>query len=317
MSAPSRIPVGRRLAFAVAIWGLVVAALVAASFAEAKAKETANLCVTMAGPEKGNVRFTSGLTCKRGELSVPVLTRAGRQGPSAVEEGSGQSAGASAQGATARRAEPGTRGPQGRAGSDGADGRGVLSGRGAPNAGTGSVGDFYIDTASYDIFGPKLAEDWSDGVSLIGPQGDRGPIGPEGPRGPQGDPGLGTPAIASTAASGTRDSDSYGELSGGGDNPAVTLTTGTRAMVTVTGYLDPSASSSAFIGYSVSGATTEAASDERAVIRERPSSASVGGLQASTTSVIDDLAPGTNTFTLEYKGSGSFANRTITVVPLG
>jgi len=69
-------------------------------------------------------------------------------------------------------------------------------------------------------------------------------------------------------------------------------------MVIVTGSLDPSAGGSAFLSYSVSGASTIAATDEHAVIREHGTSSDTGLVQASTTSVLSGLTAGTNTFTL-------------------
>lgn len=62
-------------------------------------------------------------------------------------------------------------GATGDAGSDGTDGRTILSGSGAPGAGTGENGDFYIDTDVYDIYGPKAGGAWGGGTSLVGPAG--------------------------------------------------------------------------------------------------------------------------------------------------
>jgi hypothetical protein len=45
----------------------------------------------------------------------------------------------------------------------------VLSGSGVPSAGLGSDGDFYIDTATFNIYGPKTSGAWGSAVSLIGP----------------------------------------------------------------------------------------------------------------------------------------------------
>ena len=74
----------------------------------------------------------------------------------------------------------GATGPQGPAGNDGADGKTVLNGTGAPGAGLGTNGDFYIDTAADTIYGPKTGGAWGSGTSLIGPQGPEGPQGPAG-----------------------------------------------------------------------------------------------------------------------------------------
>jgi hypothetical protein len=66
------------------------------------------------------------------------------------------------------------------------DGRTVYSGNGAPSLSIGIVGDFYIDTTDYDIYGPKQSGSWGTGTSLIGPQG---PVGNQGPQGVQGNQG--------------------------------------------------------------------------------------------------------------------------------
>lgn len=49
----------------------------------------------------------------------------------------------------------------------------VLSGSGAPSAGLGSDGDFYVNTSNYDFYGPKLGT-WGSPVSLVGPAGASG-----------------------------------------------------------------------------------------------------------------------------------------------
>jgi hypothetical protein len=78
-------------------------------------------------------------------------------------------------------------GPQGPAG---ANGNTVLNGTGGPASTLGSVGDFYLDTASDVIYGPKTASGWpTSGANLIGPQGVQGPQGQQGPQGAQGNVG--------------------------------------------------------------------------------------------------------------------------------
>lgn len=77
-------------------------------------------------------------------------------------------------------------GPQGSPGSTGepgSDGRTVLNGTEPPDSSMGSNGDFYIDTFSYDLYGPKASGLWPSGVSLVGPQGIQGQSGPEGTAG--------------------------------------------------------------------------------------------------------------------------------------
>jgi hypothetical protein len=72
----------------------------------------------------------------------------------------------------------GDQGVQGNPGPTGADGKSVLNGTGAPSNGTGNNGDFYIDTVTDTIYGPKAAGVWpTPGTSLIGPQGPPGTDG--------------------------------------------------------------------------------------------------------------------------------------------
>ena len=56
----------------------------------------------------------------------------------------------------------------------GLNGRTVLNGTLDPSAGTGVDGDFFINTATDQIFGPKAAGTWPAGVSLVGPEGPAG-----------------------------------------------------------------------------------------------------------------------------------------------
>ncbi|HEV2478224.1 MAG TPA: hypothetical protein VGS79_01115 [Puia sp.] len=69
-------------------------------------------------------------------------------------------------GATGPQGATGATGPTGAAGSPGTK---IYSGSGAPTVGLGIVGDFYLDTTSHDLWGPKLASGWGTGVSLESP----------------------------------------------------------------------------------------------------------------------------------------------------
>jgi hypothetical protein len=89
----------------------------------------------------------------------------------------------------------------------------VLSGAGVPAKTLGIDGDFYIDTKTMNMYGPKKNNSWPLPVSLRGPQGPAGiagsdgknastssvsagaagaagPQGPAGPAGPKGDTGA-------------------------------------------------------------------------------------------------------------------------------
>ena len=45
----------------------------------------------------------------------------------------------------------------------------VLSGKGVPSAAIGIDGDFYIDTKSLNMYGPKVKNKWPLPISLKGP----------------------------------------------------------------------------------------------------------------------------------------------------
>lgn len=73
-----------------------------------------------------------------------------------------------------------------------------LNGLGAPNATDGIDGDFYLDTLSSNLYGPKKKGKWPLPRSLVGPVGPQGPIGKQGSEGKVGDKG------ATTSTSGTQ-----------------------------------------------------------------------------------------------------------------
>ena len=72
------------------------------------------------------------------------------------------------------------------AGPAGANGKTVLNGTVNPTAGNGVDGDFYINTTTKQLFGPKTAGAWGSGTSLIGPTGATGAQGIQGLTGAQG-----------------------------------------------------------------------------------------------------------------------------------
>ncbi|MCW3111825.1 MAG: collagen triple helix repeat [Segetibacter sp.] len=78
-------------------------------------------------------------------------------------------------GVTGPQGATGPIGPTGVTGPQGANGKTILSGTANPATGLGATGDFYINTTSSQFFGPKTAQGWGTGVSLIGPAG--GPPG--------------------------------------------------------------------------------------------------------------------------------------------
>ena len=74
----------------------------------------------------------------------------------------------------------------------------LLNGLGAPEATDGIDGDFYLDTLSSNLYGPKKKGKWPLPKSLVGPVGPQGPVGKQGIDGKAGDKG------ASTSSSGTQ-----------------------------------------------------------------------------------------------------------------
>ena len=74
----------------------------------------------------------------------------------------------------------------------------ILNGAEAPKDGTGLNGDFYIDSKSFNFYGPKKNGNWPPSVSLRGAQGQRGvagSAGSEGSSGRNGSNGFGTPGV--------------------------------------------------------------------------------------------------------------------------
>jgi hypothetical protein len=88
---------------------------------------------------------------------------------------------AGAQGPQGIQGVQGSVGPAGPTGPQGAAGNSVLNGSGDPYPGIGSVGDFYINSTTHRIHGPKTANGWPNSytaTSMIGPVGPQGPVGP-------------------------------------------------------------------------------------------------------------------------------------------
>ncbi|SOY54306.1 collagen-like protein [Cupriavidus taiwanensis] len=77
-------------------------------------------------------------------------------------------------------------GPQGVAGAPGAT---LLHGAADPTAADGTVGSFYLNTSTNTLFGPKTADGWPAGISVVGLTGPVGPAGPAGAPGPAGEKG--------------------------------------------------------------------------------------------------------------------------------
>ena len=107
-------------------------------------------------------------------------------------------------GATGLQGIQGATGASGVAGVAGADGKTVSNGTSNPVSGTGVNGDFYINTATNTLFGPKANGAWPSGVSLVGPSGATGAQGIQGATGATGVAGV-VGADGKTVRNGTSD----------------------------------------------------------------------------------------------------------------
>lgn len=102
--------------------------------------------------------------------------------------------------------------------------------------------------------------------------------------------------------------------------PAVTVNTGTKAIVIVSSGLTQSlAGGFCNASFAISGATSLAASANNSVVGYRPQATSTQ--QQSSVTSMPVLTPGSNTFTMQYNagaggGTASFFQRQITVFPL-
>jgi len=92
----------------------------------------------------------------------------GAGGPTGPTGASGAAGPTGPSGPTGPTGQPGTNGTNGPAGPTGANGNTVLNGTGVPSVVLGALGDFYIDTASTAIYGPKTGGGWGGGTSLVG-----------------------------------------------------------------------------------------------------------------------------------------------------
>lgn len=101
--------------------------------------------------------------------------------------------------------------------------------------------------------------------------------------------------------------------------PAVTVTTGTTALVILTANLyNNGTSQDADMGFAVSGASTVAAAGSASLEATTGASGAVVRYTASAVFPVTGLTAGSNTFTAKYKATGGtsfFANRSIVVIP--
>jgi hypothetical protein len=120
----------------------------------------------------------AGVAGPQGPQGITGPTGAtGLTGPQGLAGAAGPQGPAGPTGATGLTGAAGVAGPQGATGTNGingTNGTAVLNGNTNPTAGTGVNGDFYINTATNELFGPKANGAWPAGINLIGPAGPAG-----------------------------------------------------------------------------------------------------------------------------------------------
>ncbi|GAA5522382.1 hypothetical protein LQ318_11595 [Aliifodinibius salicampi] len=57
-------------------------------------------------------------------------------------------------------------------GQDGEDGSQIYSGSGAPSSSLGTTGDYYLDKANYELYGPKTDSGWGSPINIKGADGN-------------------------------------------------------------------------------------------------------------------------------------------------
>lgn len=122
-----------------------------------------------------------------------------------------------------------------------------------------------------------------------------------------------TPTAALVATSQTTTSTSFTDLTTVG--PAVTVTTGTAAIVAVYCANTNSGSTSSLMSYAVSGSSSIAAADS---FSQGGAFGTAGG-RTGATYIHTGLTAGSNTFTAKYRvgsGTGTFVDRRLAVIPL-
>jgi len=153
------------------------------------------------------IKGDKGDTGAQGPIGLTGATgaagAAGPQGPTGLTGLTGATGPAGAAGLQGLKGDKGDTGPAGPAGGPqgpigltgpqgiaGLNGKTILNGTLNPSNSIGTDGDFYINTSSNALFGPKSNGIWGNGLSLIGPQGLQGVPGIQGPAGPQGNQGA-------------------------------------------------------------------------------------------------------------------------------
>jgi hypothetical protein len=126
-----------------------------------------------------------------------------------------------------------------------------------------------------------------------------------------------TPQSTTINASGSRSSTAYGDL-GTGAGPAISIQTGSKALVTISAVAQSLFNNFMYISFGVTGASTITAIDDYSTWTRELTAGGGFGSGISRTFIITGLTSGVNTFTMKYRGSAGnavdYAFRSITVV---
>ena len=129
-----------------------------------------------------------------------------------------------------------------------------------------------------------------------------------------------TPLMARDDDDGTTTSTTFGNLTGSGVGPAVTIDTGTTVYVDVFAsfFNDSSALGFTGVGFAISGATTKAANDAEAILGGFGANGEL--YQFGGRVLVTGLTAGSNTFTMKYRVSAGTAtiqrrNICVTAIP--
>lgn len=123
-------------------------------------------------------------------------------------------------------------------------------------------------------------------------------------------------AFDTVTSTDTKTASTYGAL---GSGPAVTVTTGTLALIFITAEMFTNTEDThAKASYAISGATTSSGADSRSILFD--GTALNNACRLAFVDVRTDLNAGSNTFTMHYASDGaataSFRRRHMAVIPL-
>ena len=136
-------------------------------YTTAEKTKLAAISGNVAGPQgPAGLQGPTGATGPAGATGLQGLP--GAAGPAGAIGPQGPAGPTGLPGAVGATGPAGAAGVNGVAGANGLDGKTVLNGTTDPGLSKGENGDFYINTTSNKIFGPKASGVWPAGVSLIG-----------------------------------------------------------------------------------------------------------------------------------------------------